>query len=102
MLWLIENIYTDIRLVDSPPESPHIGRVQLLHDDDKWLDVCFYGDDFGDFSWDITTAMVACRQLGYPGVASRKYYFLNDRNANTDNGDVQALDSFFCRGGKLD
>ncbi|XP_033106458.1 neurotrypsin-like [Anneissia japonica] len=47
--------YKPIRLVDG--ESPHEGRIEILHGD-QWSTIC-------DDKWDFKDARVACRQLGY-------------------------------------
>ena len=84
---------TDIQLLGSPEGIPNAGRVQLYYKD-AWRDVCHDGDDWYDKDWSVLEAMVACRQLGYPGTAM-------GRKGGYGNGaDSAGLDSFTCNGSK--
>ncbi|XP_072037180.1 uncharacterized protein [Amphiura filiformis] len=85
---------TDIRLLGSPTNTPNAGRVQV-YDTDQWKDVCHDGDDRGDKDWSFKEAMVACRQLGYPGTAMKRKGGYGNGNSNN------AIDAFECDGDEL-
>lgn len=92
MLILICIIVTDfigIRLVGGPASAPNSGNVEVQQKNGTWLDVC--DNDF----WGVNDAMVACRQLGYPGFARarRGSYF----GEGVNNGSVGQIG---CRGSK--
>ncbi len=59
----------------------------------EWRDVCHDGDANNDKDWSINEAMVACRQLGYPGTAMKK-------KGGYGNGQNAGIDDFDCHGGK--
>ncbi|XP_072036775.1 uncharacterized protein [Amphiura filiformis] len=97
---------TNIRLQDSPRETPNTGRLQVFSNN-QWHDVCSDGDDeLGNQDWRIKEAIVACRQLGYPGTAMiTKGQFANQTagpviaNMYCD-GDEETLDDCRCTEGK--
>ena len=85
---------TDIRLEGSSYDTPNAGRVQAYDSEKrKWRDVCHNGNDRNDKDWSITEAMVACRQLGYPGTAM-------SRKGGYGNGGNKGIDDIDCVGGK--
>ena len=58
-----------------------------MNDGNEWRDVCHDGNDLFEQDWSITEAMVACRQLGYPGTAmSRKGGYGNGNSSQTMDG----------------
>ena len=83
---------TDIQLLESPLEVPNAGRVQVRYNS-EWRDVCHDGGYY-DKDWTIDEAMVACRQLGYPGTAMR-------RKGGYGNGTSKGLDDYRCYGSKF-
>ena len=62
-----------------------------MNDNNEWRDVCHDGDDLFDQDWSINEAMVACRQLGYPGTAMK-------RKGGYGNGHGKSMDGIQCYG----
>ncbi|XP_071808036.1 uncharacterized protein [Asterias amurensis] len=79
--------FINIRLLGGPASAPNSGNVEVQQPNGTWLDVC--DNDF----WGANDAMVACRQLGFPGLArARRGSYFGEAVNNGSLGEIG------CRG----
>ena len=81
--------FINIRLLGGPASAPNSGNVEVQQPNGTWLDVC--DNNF----WGANDAMVACRQLGFPGLArARRGSYFGEAVNNGSLGEIG------CRGSK--